>query len=226
MIKLTKNNKPEILLKNAEKWTEDILSKLQNAEKLSNTDNARYRHPEIKSALISETNGKCAYCESKLLHIHHGDIEHIIPKSLEPKKRYEWENLTLACEICNQNKSNRDPKTTLIIDPYITDPKNHLHFSGPMIFPLGTNNGKNTSTILDLNRVALLERRKEKLANVLATFDTILNENLPIQTRKIIYYDFLEHDASSKSEYTAMVQCVVKSMQDRLPPEIKEENVA
>ncbi|WP_421268535.1 HNH endonuclease [Aeromonas veronii] len=217
MIKLTKNNKPEILLKNAEKWTEDILKKLQNGEKPSNTDNARYRHPEIKSALISETNGKCAYCESKLLHIHHGDIEHIIPKSLEAKKRYEWENLTLACEICNQNKSNNDPQTTYIIDPYITEPADHLHFSGSMIFPLGTINGLNTTSILDLNRPHLIERRQEKLQRVLSIIETIFSEHLPIQTRKVIYDNFLEHDASPSSEYTAMVQCVVQSMQGRLP---------
>lgn len=222
MIKLTKIKKPEILFKNAEKWTEDVLSKLQNGEKPSSTDNSRYRHHEIKSALISETNGKCAYCESKLLHIHHGDIEHIIPKSLEPKRRYEWENLTLACEICNQNKSNRDPQTTLIIDPYITEPANHLSFSGSLIFPLGTVNGVNTTEILGLNRPNLIERRQEKLKRVLSIIETIFSENLPIQTRKVIYDNFLEHDASPRSEYTAMVQCVVQSIQGRLPEDIKK----
>ena len=108
MIKITKTAKPDVLEKNAAEWTRVVLDKLAAGEKLTSTDDARYRHAEVKAALVAETHGKCAYCESKLKHIHHGDVEHMSPKSLEPVTRYEWRNLTLACEICNQNKSKRD----------------------------------------------------------------------------------------------------------------------
>jgi 5-methylcytosine-specific restriction endonuclease McrA len=220
MIKLKKNVQPDVLKKNAAKWTKVVLSKLAAGEKLSNTDDARYRHIDVKTALVAETHGKCAYCESKLKHIHHGDVEHIAPKSLEPSKRYEWSNLTLACEICNQNKSNRDPNVQHIIDPYITEPSEHLTFIGSFIFPLGTNHGKNTEVLLDLNRAALLERRKSRLEQIMGIYETLLRAELPLETRKIIYENLLLTDASASSEYSGMIKCVVNCMREKLPTDL------
>lgn len=220
MIKLTKTAKPAILIKNADEWTRVVLEKIAAGEKLTSTDDARYRHADIKAALVAETHGKCAYCESKLKHIHHGDVEHIAPKSLEPAKRYEWNNLTLACEICNQNKSNRDPNVEHIIDPYVTEPSEHLTFVGSFLFPLGTVNGKNTEVLLELNRVALLERRKSRLEHILSIYETVLRADLPIETRKIIYENLLLNDATENSEYAAMVKCVVICMREKLPAEL------
>lgn len=220
MIKLIKTAKPEVLAKNAEEWTNVVLGKIASGEKLTSTDDARYRHAEVKAALVAETHGKCAYCESKLKHIHHGDVEHIVPKSLEPAKRYEWNNLTLACEICNQNKSNRDPNIEHIIDPYITDPSEHLTFLGSFIFSLGTNNGKNTEVLLDLNRVALLERRKSRLEQIMGIYETVLRADLPIETRRIIYQNLLLNDAAVGSEYSAMIKSVVRCMKEKLPAEL------
>ncbi|MEG8241503.1 HNH endonuclease [Acinetobacter baumannii] len=65
------------------------------------------------------------------MHIHHGDIEHIFPKALDQSKRYEWNNLTLSCEICNQNKSNHDPNLNHILNPYIDNPESSLIFLVP-----------------------------------------------------------------------------------------------
>lgn len=220
MIKLTKTAKPEVLEKNAEEWTRIVLGKVAAGEKITSTDDARYRHPEVKTALVAETHGKCAYCESKLKHIHHGDVEHISPKSLEPAKRYEWSNLTLACEICNQNKSNRDPNVAHIIDPYLIDPSDHLTFIGSFIFPLGTNYGKSTEVLLELNRVALLERRKSRLEQIMGIYEIILRADLPIETRKIIYQNLLLNDTAADSEYTGMIKSVVRCMREKLPVEL------
>jgi 5-methylcytosine-specific restriction endonuclease McrA len=109
MIRLKKLPEPEYLARNASEWARVLLEKLAANQVPSATEKSRYRHPDIKAALISETHGKCDYCESRLLHIHHGDVEHFYPKSLAPAKTFEWKNLTLACEICNQNKSDKDP---------------------------------------------------------------------------------------------------------------------
>lgn len=220
MIKLEKTTKPDVLTTNAEEWTRNVLGKIAAGNKLTSTDDARYRHPEIKAALVAETHGKCAYCESKLKHIHHGDVEHIKPKSLDPAMRYEWSNLTLACEICNQNKSDRDPKVEHILDPYLIDPVDHLTFVGSFVFSLGTNYGKNTEVLLDLNRVALLERRKSRLENVMAIYETVLKAELPLQTRKIIYQNLLTNDAGMDSEYAGMLRCVVQYMKEKVPAEL------
>ena len=48
MIKLFKTAKPDVLAKNAEDWTKIVLGKIAMGEKLTSTDDARYRHAEVK----------------------------------------------------------------------------------------------------------------------------------------------------------------------------------
>ncbi len=164
---------------------------------------------------MSETSGKCAYCESKLRHIHHGDVEHVFPKSLDPARRFEWRNLTIACEICNQNKSNKDPTADHIIDPYSIDPSEHLRFIGSMLYPLGSVYGKNTTVLLDLNRIELIERRQERLDQIMSICDTVLRKDLPIVTRKAILADLVSIDAGPQAAYSAMTKSAISAMQDR-----------
>lgn len=216
MIKLTKNAKPAILVSSSVNWTEALLAKLALGEKPTATEATRYRHPDVKQALMIETNGKCAYCESKVAHIHHGDVEHIYPKSLDPAKTFEWDNLTIACEVCNQFKSNRDPNLEYILDPYNTDPEMHLSFAGAIVYSITEDFGKNTNAILELNRAALCERRKEKLEKTLSIFENILNQNLSLPARKAIYDNLLANEASDKSEYSAMNKSAIINLQTKL----------
>lgn len=220
MIRLNKQAKPQILAVNETTWTSVIVDKLALGQVPTDAEKTRYRHPQIKAVLIQETHGKCAYCESKLLHIHHGDVEHIYPKSLAPEKTVEWANLTLACEICNQNKSNHDPFLEHIIDPYVTEPSQHLLFNGALIFPMGSPQGTSTRTLLDLNRGELAERRKEHLEKVMGIFDTISRVDLPEEVRKAIYQNLVANEGSSASPYTAMTRSVLQQILQHLPAEI------
>ncbi len=74
-------------------------------------------------------HGKCAYCESRICHDQHGDIEHFRPKGAvtdadgKPIKvtingtpqdhpgyywlAYNWKNLLPACQLCNQPSTQR-----------------------------------------------------------------------------------------------------------------------
>src|SRR5215218_4032845 len=74
-----------------------------------------YGHKTVKTALIKAQHDKCFLCESKITHIAHGDVEHYRPKAgykqVESDKlqtpgyywlTYEWDNLFLACQVCNQ----------------------------------------------------------------------------------------------------------------------------
>ena len=73
-----------------------------------------YSNSEVKESLIDLFNGKCAYCESKFLHVYSGDIEHFRPKgevltkeNVTRKPGYywlaaDWDNLLLTCRNCNQ----------------------------------------------------------------------------------------------------------------------------
>lgn len=77
-----------------------------------------YSNPEVKQALIDLFKGKCAYCESNVLHIYPGDVEHFRPKGeiaeATPNKKpgyywlaAEWDNLLLSCRNCNQKLKHR-----------------------------------------------------------------------------------------------------------------------
>lgn len=170
MIKLTKINKPQILIDNAEKWTSEYLACLSANKKPSDTIAHRYNNEEIKNALDTETSGKCAYCESKIKHVEYGDIEHILPKNKSacPELYVEWSNLTLACEVCNRTnkKDYYDPDLPLI-NPYIDDPNDFFLFIGTIITAKNNNERSYiTEKTLDLNRSALVLRRNERLNSI------------------------------------------------------------
>jgi uncharacterized protein (TIGR02646 family) len=71
----------------------------------------------VKKALIKLFNGKCAYCESRLVTVSRGEIEHFRPKLgigsdkkalLKPAYYWlaaNWNNLLLACTNCNQQNT-------------------------------------------------------------------------------------------------------------------------
>ncbi|QFT97992.1 HNH endonuclease [Roseovarius sp. THAF8] len=159
MIKLSKVPEPEILTNNKEAWTRDLLDAVESEDKDAiRRLTKRYNHPQVKAALKQETNEKCAYCEAKVTDVAHGDIEHVTPKSLNRDLTFEWQNLTFACQVCNQKKSNKDN----ILDPYNVDPDEHLFFVGA--FAKGkTEDGVRTVLELELNRVPLIESRNREI---------------------------------------------------------------
>lgn len=82
-----------------------------------------YGTKEVKDQLKKDQFEKCCYCENTFLAVSHGDVEHYRPKKgytdLEYGTinkpgyywlAYEWNNLHLACEICNRShKKNYFP---------------------------------------------------------------------------------------------------------------------
>ena len=140
MIRLHKAEEPESLKEGAADWTAEFLDAIADGTDPSAVWSNRI-NAQIKLALIAETSGKCAYCESKILHDQYGDIEHFFPKSLDPFRAFEWGNLTFACKICNTRKAARDPHAANIIDPYDVNPENYLIFLGPLVTDNGSDLG-------------------------------------------------------------------------------------
>ncbi len=82
-----------------------------------------YGDVSVKKSLQKAQNNKCAFCESQIAHIAHGDVEHFRPKAGFRQNRkdplvkpgyywlvYEWANLLFCCQICNQTfKGNHCP---------------------------------------------------------------------------------------------------------------------
>jgi uncharacterized protein (TIGR02646 family) len=207
MIHLTKIAAPQILVQQTAKWTAELLAAIAGGTKLSDARKARYNHPDIKQALLQETHGKCAYCESKLRHITYGDIEHIIPKAVEPARTYEWINLTTACDICNTEKSNEEG----LVDPYIDDPEQiHFRFMGPMITIVpGSEPAKLTLTLLKLNRPELMEKRKERVEDLGRRLEEIIATK-DETTRRILIKALVESEAADNAEFAACVRAYIR----------------
>ncbi|WP_224370718.1 retron system putative HNH endonuclease [Hyalangium versicolor] len=94
---------------------------------------SRYRHDDIKAALKTAFHGKCAYCESFILHIDYPHIEHFRPKSKYPNKAFDWSNLLLACGVCNgsEHKGDEFPLKAdkgPLVNPCAEEPATHLSF--------------------------------------------------------------------------------------------------
>ena len=163
MIAIKKSKIPQVLADNAERWTSLYCT--------SQRDHVatKYNHPDIKQALRKETFDKCAYCESKVTHIDHGDIEHILPKSKRPDLCFEWSNLTFACTKCNRPPGKGDyyNEDYPLINPYIDDPDKHFYAAwSSIIIHAGDERAKITEQILKLNRPELVEKRLERIQYV------------------------------------------------------------
>lgn len=121
-----------------------------------------YRHPDVKASVRAETADKCAYCESKPRAVHWGDVEHIKPKSLHTDLALDYDNLTLACAVCNNRKNDYWSDAAPLLNPYEDDPSEHVVGLGVLVWQRnGSAIGERSVSFLDLNRAELVQRRQE-----------------------------------------------------------------
>lgn len=216
MIRIEKTSKPEILVKNDAAWTKVVLNHVAAGTLPTETEKSRYRHPEIKEALLAETFGKCAYCESKVRHITYGDVEHIVPKSTDLAKIFEWENLTLACDVCNTKKGVHFGNHEDLVDPYIVDPEDHFIFAGANILSKpGSGPGLATESTLELNRLELLERRSERLRFLNRQLHLLVEVTDPAKTA-VIRLDLELHELGSDKEFAGMARTYIREELKRI----------
>ncbi len=146
---------------------------------------------EVKNELMKMCTNKCAYCESRLGVISYGDVENFRPKSgargidkeYAPMHywwlAYEWDNLLITCQICNQkykrdyfpveDENNRAAigatgaellkENALLIDPSLENPQEHLEFLKDGTVIEVSKKGKVSIELLGLNRKDLVETR-------------------------------------------------------------------
>lgn len=211
MRKLSKGPKPQVLQENEEQWQNELMAAIASGDKEEISKKIkRYGHKDIKDALIAENHGKCAYCEAYVRHVSHGDIEHISPKSKDPEKTFDWNNLTLACERCNQKKSNAEG----VIDPHVDDPDVHLLFVAVVVRGLtikGMQSIKPTRG-LDLNRTELVERRVVQISRYADSYERIIQEH--DEVKRSILIEALRDDLTDpKTEYSAMLNALHQGLE-------------
>lgn len=166
-------------------------------------DKSIYGSQDVKDALSRTQHGKCAFCESKILHISPGDVEHFRPKAAYKQTAkqklqrpgywwlaYTWENLVLACEECNRrHKKNMFPisgrrarssqgnllaEQAHYIHPVEEDPSGEIKFDGPDInWSRCGQRGEITAKALGLDRGYLFEERKRVADRIKQDFNTI-----------------------------------------------------
>ncbi|MBW4579597.1 MAG: hypothetical protein KME42_08505 [Tildeniella nuda ZEHNDER 1965/U140] len=194
MIPVTRIPEPKAITRNGVRWlrkvkeTRDSLNNaLADPSKKNEINKARnklkqaiekYRHDDIKKALVKMFLGKCAYCESRIPHITYGAIEHFRPKSDPAFEHlaFEWTNLLLSCDICNDagHKGTKFPVDSsgnpLFIDPTdgVINPNTHLDFSWDEVAELASiygrdAKGQEVERVFELNRKELLKIRSQHI---------------------------------------------------------------
>jgi len=171
MIRVTRTRKPDVLAAKEANWKRAIRSASTNAARQNAQD--KYKHEEIKKALIDMFHGKCAYCESAIMHVDYGHIEHFKPKGTPAyyELAVEWDNLLLACGRCNgaENKGTRFPLADRggpLVNPVKEEPSEHLLFDFDPTLKLAnvlgiSKRGETTWKTLGLNGPELLKHRSK-----------------------------------------------------------------
>lgn len=172
MIKLNKQQCPAKLAQNYTTWTEELMTAIEAGQKPNENLLAHYREPEIKRVVREDSFDKCIYCESKISHVYHGDIEHIKPKSKYPSETFSWDNLGYVCAKCNGAKRDKYDESLPYVNPYEDSPESFFLPLGGMIFARKNNDrGKITELDIELNRPELIERRRERMKVIRALVD-------------------------------------------------------
>jgi len=172
---------------------------------------SNYRHPEIKAAIKNDSSEKCIYCESKILHIYFGDVEHMKPKSKFPELEFDWDNLGYVCAKCNNVKGDKWDDQLPFIEPYNENPSNFLCAVGHFIYHLaGNRRGEITTKEIDLNRVELVEMRKERIDAVRTLADKYSNETNT--TLKAILLTELEKELERDKPYSLCAKSIFKQI--------------
>ncbi len=168
----------------------------QTGQKRFEFDSDIYGAKSVKSALTEAQHEKCCFCESKITHISYGDVEHFRPKAGWVQSKgdtlsrpgyywlaYDWSNLFLACQLCNQrhkrnlfslqNPADRatshddslDAEIPMFIKPDEEDPEQYISFRAEYAYPIDDDPyGKETIESLQLNREELVEMRRDRLS--------------------------------------------------------------
>ncbi len=121
---------PEVLSQKKQEWTQNFL----NSGK-SRPDNSKYAHKSIRESLNAMSFHKCFYCERKLKNMP-SEVDHYIEVSEQPSLAFDWHNLYLACNHCNNKSTNKAIPNEDILNPCVHSDEeimNHISFEDEQI---------------------------------------------------------------------------------------------
>lgn len=113
---------------------------------------------QAKDDLRDAIGSYCSYCE---LNISNGmDIEHVSPKSKNPTLENDWDNLLVACKICNRNKSNNNDNRDGYIFPDTHNTAYAFRYTKTKV--LVNNELSEDEKVLAKNTIDLVKLNREK----------------------------------------------------------------
>jgi hypothetical protein len=204
------------------------LTKLDASEELSTKlNNFHARMVELKKAgepipeslkssykiarvlVVKETHEKCVYCESKVSHVYPGDVEHLIAKSKRPELTFDYGNLSYACSVCNNNKSDYHDPLLQLINPYIDEPAVEFVALGPLVKDRpGHDRAFVTEQTLELNRPSLIERRRDRIESLHKL--AMVYEKAAAGPMKVLLKGQLLQEAQDDKDYAFVVRGYLK----------------
>lgn len=162
---------PAILVKKGKEWTE----KFMESQK-ARPDNSKYGHSEILEILQNMSFEKCFYCEASLKE-EKPEIDHFIEVSEGSEGKegaFDWKNLYLTCENCNNKKTHSQISVHEVLNPCLhqdEEIQKHITFDDEYIRPKNNSEiGRLTIQKYKLN-TSLLDKKR---ANHLKNFHKIL----------------------------------------------------
>jgi uncharacterized protein (TIGR02646 family) len=195
-----------------------------------------YKSDDVKNDLIAAQHNKCCFCEAKFVNDYF-HVEHFRPKGRVDKwpkgpysypgyywLAYEWSNLFLSKGKTNtsfkknffplsgritRNRTHLETKieTTVLIDPGVENPRDHIRFKKAEIVGR-TLRGKKNIAILDLRNPQIDEARRTKytLLNDLKTsIELLINTGSDINDPLIQgLIDTLRHAITPEAEFSSM----------------------
>ena len=184
-----------------EKFFQDPLE--TRRQRIPPFDRSIYSAPEVREALRTLFQNKCAYCETPIPETGPADVDQFRPKARVLGidgtvdqdgywwLAYEWENLYYTCGNCNRLKGSRFPvsgaratrgtdlnaEQRLLLDPCRDRPDEHLVFSQDGTAASSTAEGRATIDVLGLNRVDLVKNRRDILVTLRADYKGLVGKS-------------------------------------------------
>lgn len=167
MLKISKSSIPTVLRLNGQQWLQELNSKKAAGESLRPIIYDKFkRNKEIKETIIKDSYAKCSYCESKMLAVSHGDIDHVVPLDTNHALAFDWLNLILSCTKCNHGKLNYFSQSNPLMNPLHDEPAEHLYPEEHWIRAIPSTKGPITEQKIKFNRGGLIEKRQEQLKSL------------------------------------------------------------
>lgn len=202
MIPLRRLPKPAVLCEKEDEWRQKYLERRRDNPRLRPSDK-QYGHAEIRAALAAMSHQKCFYCEGKPSRL---TVDHAIEVEEAPERAFDWDNLYLACDDCQNKLSNRLLPVSDCADPCSSfDPDEHFAFDDDLIRSMSPR-GDSTVRKYRLNADIYAGRRARALNYFCNTLEVVRRRQIEEGRRHLLpeERDALQRFAAPDWPYSLM----------------------